>query len=94
MEKWHFEKKSKHTKLKLDCKAQGWTVHDLYVEVGCRRYVYGESFNSTFRTLGFTKGEKQQLKQTVEQTALLCSYLIWADRYRKWEERPLLDVSQ
>ena len=94
METWHFKKKSNYNQIKIDAEARGWTVHPLYVEVGCRGYV-SKTFDYMSRALGFTKAEARQLKQTVEYTALLCSYTIFVHRYkREWEERPPLDVSR
>ena len=94
MSTWHDQKKSNYNRLKIDCEAQGRTVHDLYVEVGCRGHVY-QPFDYVFDVLGFTKSERRQLKKTVEETALVCSYLIWVHRYKiHWEERSLLDVSR
>ena len=95
MTTWHDQKKSNYNQLKIDCEAQGWTVHALYVEVGCRGHVREQPFDYVFRVLGFTKSERRQLKKTVEETALVCSYLIWVHRYKiHWEERSLLDVSR
>ena len=94
MSEWHFKKKSNYNQLKIDCEAQGWTVHDLCVEVGCRGYV-AQSFQYMCKVLGFTKSEAKQLKQTLEQTAMVCSYLIFVHRYkRQWEEKSLLDTSR
>ena len=68
-------------------------MYPLYVEVGCRGYV-GKTFDYVKRVLGFTKAEARQLKQTMEYTALLCSYTIFNHRYiKKWEEKAPLDVS-
>jgi len=90
----HFEKQSKYNQLAIDCKAQGWTVYPLCVEVGCRGYV-APTFHYMCHTLGFTKSEERELKYNVERTAQYCSHAIFVHRYqRSWEERPPLDVSK
>jgi len=89
----HFEKKSRYSQLEIDCKAQGWRVHPLCVEVGCRGYV-STTFHHMCHTLGFTKSEERELKYNAEKTAQYCSHAIFVHRYqRSWEEKPPLDVS-
>ena len=93
MTTWHFKKKSNYNQIKIDAEARGWEVYPLYVEVGCRGYV-GKTFDYVKRVLGFAKAEARQLKQTMEYTALLCSYTIFNHRYIKMrEEKAPLDVS-
>ena len=90
----HFEKKNKYKQLEIDCKAKGWKVCPLSVEVGCRGYV-AVSFHHMCVTLGFTKSEERELKYRVEKTAQHCSHAIFVHRYQKcWEERLPLDVSK
>ena len=76
MTTWHYKKMSNYNQIKIDAEARGWNVYPLYVEVGCRGYV-GKTFDYVKRVLGFTKAEARQLKQTMEYTALLCSYTIF-----------------
>ena len=90
----HSEKHTRYTQLKIDCEGNGWKVHPLCIEVGCRGYV-SQSFQWMCKVLGFTKGEAKDLKFELEKTALHCSHGIVAARYvPEWPPRPLMDVSQ
>ena len=89
----HHEKLSRYNQLKIDCEGNGWRVHPLCVEVGCRGNC-GQSYEWMCKVLGFTKEEKRELKFELEKTALHCSHAIVAARYTaEWPPRPLLDVS-
>ena len=84
----HHEKLSRYNQLKTDCESNGWRVHPLCVEVGCRGHC-GQSYEWMCKVLGFTKEEKRELK-----LELHCSHAIVAARYTaEWPPRPLLDVS-
>ena len=90
----HSQKLACYTQLKIDCEANGWKVHALCVEVGCRGHV-SQSFDWMCKVLGLTKEERKELKYEVEKTALHCSHAIVAARYQKeWIPKPLLDVSK
>jgi len=94
MEIRHMEKKARYNQLEIDCKNKGWTVYPFQVEVGCRGYT-AQSFDYTFKKLGFSKREFKDLKFIVEKTALSCSHAIFVHRYQKeWGEKPLLDVTR
>ena len=84
----------RYTQLKIDCDANGWKVHPLYVEVGCRGHV-SQSFDWMCKVLGLTKEDRQELKCEMERTALHCSHTIVAAGYQKeWIPKPFLDVSK
>ena len=90
----HSEKHTRYNQLKIDCEQNGWRVHPLCIEVGCRGHV-SQSYEWMCKVLGFTKGEARDLKFELEKTALHCSHAIVAARYiSDWPPRPLLDVSQ
>ena len=90
----HELKKSRYNQLRIDCEAEGWEVFPLCVEVGCRGNV-AESFSWMCKVLGFTAAERRDLKYVLERTAQHCSHAIFAHRFRrKWEPKPLLDVSK
>ena len=90
----HSEKHSRYNQLKIDCVDQGWQVHPLCVEVGCRGHV-SQSYEWMCKKLGFSQAEKKELKFELEKTALHCSHAIVAARYSaEWPLRPLLDVSK
>ena len=59
-----------------------WQFHLLTVEIGSRGYV-GESFTDTFRKLGFTHMECNQLRDSCSLMARRCSYVIWVHRANK-----------
>ena len=89
----HHEKLSRYNQLKIDCEGNGWRVHPLCVEVGCRGNC-GQSYEWMCKVLGFTKEERRELKFELEKTAQHCSHAIVAARYTaEWPPRPLLDVS-
>ena len=92
----HFEKKARYNQLSIDLRTEaGWKVHELCIEVGCRGHVGAEGWHSLCRTLGFTKVEKERLKERIEETARHCSHAIFVHRYkREWAEKPLLDVAK
>ena len=69
METWHFQKKSNYNELAIDCRAQGWEVHPLCVEVGCRGDV-SPSFHYMCKVLGFTSEENKTLKKNAEEAVL------------------------
>ena len=69
----HFTKLARYEKLKLDCESNGWTVHPICVEAGCRGYINPGGWNTMTKTLGFTRSEAAKLKYIVEQTAQHCS---------------------
>ena len=73
----HSEKRTRCTQLKIDCEANGWKVHALCVEVGCRGHV-SQSFDWMCKVLGRTKVELKELTYEVEKTALHCSHTIVA----------------
>ena len=90
----HSEKHMRYTQLKIDCEANGWKVHAVCVEVGCRGHV-SQSFDWMCKVLGLTKEERKELKYEVEKTALHCSHAIVAARHQKvWIPKSLLDVSK
>ena len=94
MEIRHMEKKGRYNQLEIDCTNKGWSVHPFQVEVGCRGYT-AQSFDYTFKKLGFSRKEFKYLKFIVEKTALSCSHAIFVHRYQKeWGEKPLLDVTR
>ena len=89
----HHEKKARYNQLKIDCELNGWTVHPLCVEVGCRGSC-GQSYEWMSKVLGFTKEERRDVKYELEKTAHHCSHAIVAARFiAEWPPRPLLDVS-
>ena len=53
----HHEKLSRYNQLKIDCEGNGWRVHPLCVEVGCRGRC-GQSYEWMCKVLGFTKEEE------------------------------------
>ena len=71
------EKHTHYTQPKIDCEANGWKVHSLCVEVGCRGHV-SQLFDWMCKVLGLTKEERKELKYEVEKTALHCSHAIMA----------------
>ena len=75
----HSGKHTRYTQLKIDCEANGWKVHALYVEVGCRGHV-SQSFEWMCKVLGLTKEEQKEPKYEVEKTALHCSHAMVAAR--------------
>ena len=87
----HSEKHTRNTQLKIDCEANGWKVHALRVEVGCRGHV-SQSF---VRMDVQSQEEQKELNYEVEKTALHCSHAIVAARHQKvWIPKSLLDVSK
>ena len=94
METWHFQKRSNYNELAIDCRAQGWEVHPLCVEVGCRGDV-SPSFHYMCKVLGFTTTEAKTLKYRAEETAAHCSHVIFVHRHqRQWDPKPLIDVTK
>ena len=88
------EKQTRSTQLKINCEANGWKVHSLCVEVGCRSHV-SESLEWMCKVLVLTKEERKELKCEVEKTVLHCSHALMAARHQKeWIPKPLLDVSK
>ena len=97
MHNWHMtlrhsEKHTRYTQLKIVCEANGWKVHALCVEVGCRGHM-SQSFEWMCEVLGLTKEERKEPKYEVEKTTLHCSHAIVPARYLKeWIPKPLLDM--
>ena len=90
----HSEKHTRYTQLKIDCETNGWNMHALCVEVGCRGHV-SQSFDWMCKVQGLTKKDRKELKYEVKKTALHCSHAIVAARYQKeWVPKSLLDVSK
>ena len=91
---WHSEKHTRYTQLNIDCEANGWQVHAVCVEEGCRGHVR-QSFDWMCKVLGLSKEERKELKYELEKTALHCSHAIVAARYQKeWIPKLLLGVSK
>ena len=87
------ESHTRYTQLKIECKANGWKVHPLCVEVGCRGHV-SQSFEWMCKVLGLTKEERKELKHEVEKTAH-CSHATVVGRcQRERVPKPLLGVSK
>ena len=57
----HLEKHMRYTQLKVESEGNGWKVHALCVEIGCRSNV-SQSFEGMCTVLGLTKEERKELR--------------------------------
>ena len=90
----HFTKLSRYTELRLDCESNGWKVHPICVEVGCRGFVNPHGWHDMIKDLGFTTSEANKLKEVVEETSEHCSHTIFALFRNPWVPKPLLNVTE
>jgi len=75
---WHTAKFKKYEELVM-CRASGWQVHRLVLEVGSRGFI-PPSFVAVLKKLGFPSQEISVLKNKCSLMSQRCSYIIWLNR--------------
>ena len=78
VQKWHGIKKSKYRNAVQP--VQGWTFHDLDLEVGALGWV-PPSTHTQLKTLGFSRNEVSQIVNDLRYVARKCSYVIFVNRF-------------
>jgi hypothetical protein len=78
IEYWHQTKLGKYGELQ----SQGWTLHHLVIEVGCRGFV-PPRFSGICRQLGFDSAGFKRMRDNLQLVARKCSYVIWLNRFNK-----------
>lgn len=92
----HYLKKNRYNQLAIDLregKHHGvkWKVYPFYVEVGCRGMINEQPWHSMCKQLGFTSKMKRGLTRTVQNVAVLCSQVIFQNRFKRiWDQQALL----
>ena len=86
----HVRKQLRYENLEAILVMHGWTVKRLEFEVGARGYL-AQSVLAMLKALGLSHSERKNAQTRMSETALLCSYIIFAShRTRLWSQARLM----
>ena len=76
--------------MEASLKNAGWNVKHYPFEIGSRGYLSDTVF-IMLKALILSSAERQKLRGRLENTALLCSYILYVNRNQSvWAPRPLM----
>ena len=78
---------AKYEELAVECRARGWRVENVPVEVGCRGFA-GKSLLKLFRNLGIRGRQSRKAISDVTGCAERASRWLWIKRSDAWIQRP------
>ena len=82
-------KKKRYEELEALLTCRGWRVQRLEFEVGSRGYL-SPTVSTMLKALGLNRQEAKSARGRLENTALLCSYVVYASRRSPMWNQPTL----